>query len=671
MPQNDYIKHAPTHLAYRADIDGLRAIAVSVVVLFHAFPTLIGGGFVGVDIFFVISGFLISKILIGSMEKKTFSFRDFYGRRIRRIFPALILVMASSLAFGYFALFPDEFMLLSKHVIGGAGFIANLMLWYEVGYFDVASETKPLLHLWSLGIEEQFYIFWPILLALAVRFRSSIVVMTLLCLAASLLVNVSGVHRFPSATFYSIASRAWELLIGGLLAYLSMRNFSMRFGTWQYGSAQHGGVASGAMFDSATAGGRNLLSVTGLALIVAACTIVRPEKAFPGWWALLPALGAALLIGAGPAAWVNRVILSNRLLVWIGTISYPLYLWHWPLLSFARIVESQMPSREIRLGAVCVAVLLAWLTFCIVELPVRRRSHGGAVAVLVVLMVTVAGFAGVIYHGQGLPERASVVENKALQKALLTVEDRASSTACKQLYGFATLWEYCLLAKPNSAPTVALVGDSHGYHIVAGLTKYYTSKGENLWYLGTRIPFWGVADGPGTDKYQQATKPMLDLALNTASVHTVILSTIQKFSADNAEGKLLIDQFRETLRRFVTAGKHVIYVYDVPNLDFEPRSCIKRAGVASSQTKSDCSMARVKFDDATREHNAIVQSVLKEFPIVEVFSTAPYLCDTKRCHGMIDGRLMYRDVNHLTYDGDLYIGSKFADEQAARANRQR
>ncbi|WP_426192751.1 acyltransferase family protein [Massilia sp. DWR3-1-1] len=670
MHRQATVSPAPSHLTYRADIDGLRAIAVGFVVLFHAFPAAIKGGFVGVDIFFVISGFLISKILIGGLQRGSFAFRDFYARRIRRIFPALIVVMGSSLAFGYVAMFPDEFMLLAKHVMGGAGFIANLMLWYEVGYFDVAAETKPLLHLWSLGIEEQFYLVWPILLALVFRFKSGVVQLILLCLLVSLLVNVAGVHRFPSATFYSIASRAWELLFGALLACLSLRQFALRFGHWQYASADHGATVSGALFDSASASGRALMSAAGLLCIVIACAVVRSDQAFPGWWALLPVLGAALLIAAGPTAWVNRHILGNRVMVWLGMISYPLYLWHWPLLSFARIIESGMPSWQIRLGAVVAAVLLAWLTYRLVELPLRRRGRKGATILLVSLMLVVAGVAGLIYRAQGLPERASVVATAAQQKALLTVEDRASATACKLRYGFATLWEYCLLAKPDAAPTVAMVGDSHAYHLSAGFTKYYTAQGENLWFLGTRIPFWGGADGPGSDKYQQATRQMLDLALNTPTVHKVILSTIQKFSADTPDGTLLIAQFRETLRRYVAAGKHVIYIYDVPNLDFEPRSCIKRGAIPSSTTRTDCSMARATFDDATRAHNAIVQSVLKQFPTVEVFSTAPYLCDASRCHGMIDGKLMYRDVNHLTYDGDLLLGSKFAAEQAARAARR-
>lgn len=645
----------------------MRGIAVLIVVIFHAFPSFLAGGFVGVDIFFVISGFLISKILITSYEKKTFRYADFYSRRIKRIFPALVVVLAASLTFGWFALFPDEYKLLGKHIVGGAGFVSNILLWFEVGYFDTAAETKPLLHLWSLGIEEQFYIFWPILLGIAFRFRANVLQLTFILLTLSLLVNVAGVHKLPSATFYSIASRAWELLIGASLAYLSMQRMSIYFGGVRR-QVPGGGSDTAPLFDSSSPAGRNLMSVVGLGFIILACVLVRGGKSFPGWWALLPTLGAALLIAAGPAAWVNRVILSSRLFVWIGLISYPLYLWHWPLLSFAQIVESGTPAIGIRAAAVGAAVLLAWLTYKLLETPIRRQAKGSpaTVVVLSVLMVAVAGVGGWVYKKEGLPLRASIVENANLQKALITVEDRDNAAACKARYGFDTLWEYCLLAQVDKAPTVALIGDSHAYHVVAGFMKYYGERGENLLYLGTRIPFWGVTPGVN-DRYQEATPQMLELALKTESIKTVVISTIVKLNNDTEEGKLLVEQFRATLRKYVDAGKQVIYFYDVPTLDFDPRACIKRAGIASSTTNRDCSMAAADYRKAVAANDQIVASVLKGFPTITTFAPATYLCDESRCRGMIDKKLMYRDTNHLSYEGDLYIGEKFAQEQKAKA----
>ena len=642
---------AAQHLTYRPDIDGMRGIAVLVVVLFHAFPSLIVGGFVGVDVFFVISGYLISTILIGEFGNKSFSYANFYARRARRIFPALILVMTATLAFGWIALFPDELELLGKHVVGGAAFLSNVFLWFEVGYFDTAAETKPLLHLWSLGIEEQFYIVWPILLALAFKFRASVLWLTVILLVASFGINVGGIAQYPSATFYSIASRAWELLIGALLACLALRQ--------AFGAAQPVAAANGAAL-------RNALSVAGLALIVAACVLVRGGKGFPGWWALMPTVGAALLIAAGPRAWLNRVVLSNRLLVWVGLISYPLYLWHWPLLSFAQIVESGVPALEIRGAAVAAAVLLAWLTYEAIEKPIRRqRRHGAKVAlVLGLLVVAVGAFGGWIYRNEGLPQRARIVDNANFQKSLILVEDRANAAACKKEYGFETIYEYCLKAQIGRPPTVALIGDSHAYHVVAGLTKYYNARGENLVYFGTAIPLIGVKASL-TDHYQAATPRMLELALTTPSIKKVIISTILKHDTDTEDGKRLVGQFRATLKAFLDAGKEVMYFYDVPTLDFDPRACIPRAGVASSTTNRACAMRVEDHDKAVRAHNEIVASVLKEFPSVTTYAPAKYMCDDRQCKGMIDRALMYRDTNHLSYEGDLYVGERFAEEQEA------
>ncbi|RYE52744.1 MAG: acyltransferase, partial [Hyphomicrobiales bacterium] len=201
-------KEEAPHLAhpkYRPDIDGLRAIAVLAVVGYHAFPDWVRGGFIGVDIFFVISGFLISTIILGSLSGKGFSYREFYARRIRRIFPALLPVMAAAFAFGWYVLLSDEFRQLGKHIVASAGFVSNLVLWGEAGYFDTAAEAKPLLHLWSLAVEEQFYIFWPVLLGLVWRFKGARGLMFWMWVAASLsfLLNVAGVHRHADATFYS------------------------------------------------------------------------------------------------------------------------------------------------------------------------------------------------------------------------------------------------------------------------------------------------------------------------------------------------------------------------------------------------------------------------------------------------------------------------------------
>jgi peptidoglycan/LPS O-acetylase OafA/YrhL len=646
LPQ-DAAAATALHPAYRADIDGLRAIAVLSVVLFHAFPSLLPGGFTGVDIFFIISGFLIGSILLNGLRAGRFGFADFYARRVRRIFPALTLVLASSAAFGWLALFPDEYSMLGKHMLGGAGFLSNFFLWNEVGYFDTAADTKPLLHLWSLAVEEQFYIMWPLALWLAFRLRWAAWKLTLGLGALSFVVNVAGVHSHASATFYSPASRMWELLLGATLAYMSVHRIGLLAGVRGDGGDQ--------WIDLAGPRARHWAACCGLLLIAAGLALAAPGKHFPGWWALLPTLGALLLIAAGPASWINRRLLANPVLVWFGLISYPLYLWHWPLLSFMRILEGGLPGRKARVAALALAVLLAWLTVLLLERPLRRPAHGGRkVALLAAAMLALAGTGAWIYLARGLPQRAVVVENASQHKALVLVEDTANAAACKRRYDFDTLYQYCLLDQPTQAPTVALIGDSHGYHIVAGLSRHYRAQGENLWYLGTREPYWGVE--AGADPYQLATPRMLDAAFNTASVKTVIFSTAAKLGNETAEGRARVALFRDTLRRFIDSGRKVIWVNDVPMLDFDPRSCIKRAGVANSTTRRDCSAPRAEFDRKVAAHAAAVASVLKDYPQVQLLDAAAPLCDAERCHGIIGGKMLYRDTHHLSYDGDLYVG---------------
>lgn len=385
-------------MKYRPDIDGLRAVAVLAVVFFHAFPDLMPGGFVGVDVFFVISGFLISGIIFTALERGNFSFRDFYARRIRRIFPALILVLVTVYGAGWFLLYADRFAELGKHTAGGAGFIANFVLWREAGYFDGASDTKPLLHLWSLGVEEQFYLIWPLVAWLAWKRRFDLLALTLVVFLGSMYFNFDRIRRDLIGTFYAPHTRFWELMTGAVLAHLAALPSRTRITRWLHDQFER--IVS-------TSSARNTMSVAGLALIAISVIVIDQSRHFPGRWAVLPVAGSALLIAAGPGAVINRSVLSQPLVVGIGLISYPLYLWHWPMLSLLRLTEGDTPPVATRLIAVLAAVVLSWLTYAIIERPIRfgprRRATVGALCVL----LAAVGLAGYYtYQADGLWARA-------------------------------------------------------------------------------------------------------------------------------------------------------------------------------------------------------------------------------------------------------------------------
>jgi len=464
------ISHKQIHLAYRPDIDGLRAIAVLSVVAFHAFPDFIAGGFIGVDIFFVISGFLISSIIFSNLEQERFSIISFYDKRIRRIFPALALVMFASFVMGWFTLLQDEFEKLGEHLIAGTAFVSNFVLKRESGYFDSAAELKPMLHLWSLAIEEQFYIFWPLLLAVVWKYKLGFLRITALLGISSFALNVYLINVNPVSAFYLPFTRFWELMVGGVLAYQTL----------------HQRARIGKKGD--------MLGLVGLLLLLSGFWLISRERSFPGFWALLPCLGAYALIAAGPEGWVNKTLLSNRLAVWFGLISYPLYLWHWPIFSFARIIVGD-PSVTLRLVLVVVSVLLAYGTYRLVERPLRfGGGHIRPVALAASLsMVAMLGISAVLndgYPGHGFrdSERTAFSEhfdNRAPELKYLDRERIVEKNREKCNFydipsfrkGQATrvpvskIDDDCIVPPPSAKHIVFLWGDSHASQLYFGLKK--------------------------------------------------------------------------------------------------------------------------------------------------------------------------------------------------------
>jgi peptidoglycan/LPS O-acetylase OafA/YrhL len=356
--------------AYRRDIDGLRGIAIALVLGYHAFPSLVRSGFIGVDVFFVISGYLISSII----------FSDFYSRRIKRIFPALILVLMACLVAGQVLLLPPQFVQLAKHVAAGAFFVSNVALVREVDYFDIAAELKPLLHLWSLSIEEQFYVLWPLLLVIFRRLNINIFLAILTALGVSLVLNIVRVQAHSVTTFYSPITRGWELLMGCGLAYVHV-----------YRSHAVLSIA-GALRIRPSARLTNIGALAALGCIAIAVFLIDRKTVYPGWPAILPTLGTLLLIAVGEKTWINRNLLGHDVPVFVGLISYPLYLWHYPLLSFARILESEAPSPAQCIALLAASFILAWLTYVYVEKPIRNsanRKGKWLTAILLCLMIIV------------------------------------------------------------------------------------------------------------------------------------------------------------------------------------------------------------------------------------------------------------------------------------------
>ena len=553
---------------YRPDIDGLRAIAVLAVVVFHAQPERLPGGFVGVDVFFVISGFLITRLLLERLRRERFSLWDFYQRRARRILPALGVVLTATWAAGYALMFADEFARLGRHMVAGVAFVSNAVLYAEAGYFDTASSSKPLLHLWSLAIEEQYYLLWPALLWAATRARWSrpwlLATLCLLSFAAALWTQ----PRDASLAFYAPWTRCWELFAGAWLASVPA-------------------VAGLAGVRAA------VLSMVGALALAAAIILFSSFLPHPGWSTLLPVVGAALLIAAGPAAPANRLLLARWGLPRIGLVSYPLYLWHWPLLTFLRLLSHRPPTAGEAACVVALAVLLAELTWRLVETPVRHartRRPLGVVATTMVLLLAL----GAATHGSHGMLRRPIARSNAANTLELQWNSRGTAD-CRA--GFHLLVDFCWRS-PGQAPVrVLVVGDSTANALAPGLGEVLAPYGAGVLNLGTSAcpPIRGLLPEPAWKVGPHCAEVVAEAyrrALASPDIEVVVLSWLAKDldiwgipgAADqhalDRRHALLAPLIARDIDALVAAGKTVVVSYDMPYLQFDPRNCLPRPGAA-------------------------------------------------------------------------------------------
>jgi len=662
-------------LAYRADIDGLRAIAVLAVVIFHAFPQVLPGGFVGVDVFFVISGYLISSIIFKALDGGTFSFADFYARRVRRIFPALVLVVLTSLLLGWAVLLPDEYAQLGKHAAAGLGFVANVAYWMESGYFDTAAELKPLLHLWSLGVEEQFYIVWPAVVLLLWRFGAGLWWTTAGLALVSFGISVWLSPVFPSASYFLPFSRAWELLAGAMLALAPRSRGGQSF------------VRPGLLQET--------LVGLGLVLIVLALVLVNKTRDFPGAWALLPVLGAVLLIACAPGSWIGRRLLSNRVMVWFGLISFPLYLWHWPLLAFLRIVKGGELDGQLLLAAVGLAIVLAWLTYRLIEAPVRHLPGWRTVAALVLICVVVGGQGWSTFNREGMPFRLKDAQAKEEAGAMAWPSHLSGSEACgdgvpEHLVG------RCLIADVTRVPDVALIGDSHANHYYWGLSRELASMNLNLLQFaaeGCPLLFdYDLLQGGESQGCRAVAMSAFQHVLDTSSIHTVILAgrwvaamtgvqlagrsdvgrNIVAVGRDGvsvslSRAEVLIEAVDRTLSVLQAAGKRVIFLDSVPELDFNIRECIawEPNRFVKRIPRTECEVSRERIEVRAEQYRPALYHVLERHPAVSVIDPVGYMCDARACYGRRDGVLLYRDDDHLSLGGSYWVAGQLRDAFAA------
>jgi peptidoglycan/LPS O-acetylase OafA/YrhL len=618
-------------IPYRPDIDGLRAIAVLSVIGFHANPALIPGGFVGVDIFFVISGFLISSLILSGLRDGSFSFMEFYGRRIRRLFPALIIVLLATWGLGWFSLPPTEYAALGRHTLAGAAFAANILNYSEVGYFDMPAATKPLLHLWSLGVEEQFYIVFPALLLLLWRYRAVRSSLALIGIV-SFALNIGLVRNHPFFTFYLPLTRFWEFVAGGLLAF----------------SPSHG-RAFGVPMPSALLAlpWRDFSAATGMLLILAGISFASNES-FPGWWALLPVLGAFFIIGAGPQARLNRTILANPKMVFVGLISYPLYLWHWPILVFARtIIRSDHGNEYLRTTAIIAVGLtfvLAWLTYQFIERPVRaRRSVYAArriTAALSASLAVVALLGLAIVQIGGLAIRYPN-EVQALLTPLTVGADYPPADESKN----------------SAGPLLLTYGDSHAGHLVAGLRLLQNERTFRLSLAG-----WGWGCAPVQDVKSADEEKCRKLAASNEKLFVQLKPDIVVIGGAWPQYKH-VERISETLRIFQRVGiRRIVVIGPVPAWPQPPQTMLYKAYRADPLHRIPERL--FGFDKRTLMVDRQLREITSSLS-VDYISAYDTLCNENGCLvrlGNTARDIVQVDLTHFSVAGSWFFVSHIAHQ---------
>lgn len=664
------VAHAP---GYRKDVDGLRAVAIVPVVLFHCGMGALSGGFVGVDVFFVISGFLITSVIAREIAAGRFSMARFYVRRAKRILPALAAVTMITLAVGFVLLGPSELEDLGRSAFWTALSGSNISFWRETNYFAGPADVKPLLMTWSLGVEEQFYLLWPIALVVAVRRRLPPLAMLGVLAAASFATAWWGVLHQPAGAFYLLPTRGWELALGAALGLGAAKGTGEIVRSWL----------------------RDLSSLAGLLLVAAAVATFDDHTPFPGPAALLPCVGTALLLWAGEGALVNRVLLSARPLVFVGLVSYSLYLWHWPILAFLRIQhDGELPAAPAA-WAVAVACGLAYASWRFVEQPFRRasaRRPGSVLLRYAAVVIVVALTGGIAWAGKGFPSRvpAEVARADAARADWGPLHWAGCHGSPSRLPN-----PRCVTGPDGERQMVTLWGDSHADAISPAIQAWAERQGMGFVQItrsgcpplaGARVLVNRIESSSCMTFLAQA----LEFVTHDPRIGVVVLASRWPLLTETVANEggptvhLLEDRsgelgkegsrraFEIALRRvsaaILASGKELVVIGPIPEMGRHVPDCLVRRAMPLGAF-SDCGASAVEVLERERFATSAIERLAREVPSIRTFFPAEVLCRGGRCRSVLDGAVLYLDDDHLTSAGARLLAGPLGaaiSEQRAR-----
>ena len=646
--------------AYRADIDGLRAVAVLSILFYHVGIDAFGGGYVGVDIFFVISGFLITTIIVRELGDQSFTIGRFYERRVRRILPALTFVLVATLCAGFFLLPPGQLENLAQSALATSVFSSNIFFFAGTGYFDGPSEAKPLLHTWSLAVEEQYYILFPLLLMLihkrlAGRYLLPVAAIAALSFLACALLTPSR----PTATFFLIPFRAWELFIGSLLA-----------------------IGAVPLLTSPAA--RHLLASAGLAMVLISVFGFTPATEFPGIAAALPTLGTAAVIHAGSSGeHLFRRSLSWRPLVFVGLISYSLYLWHWPLVVYAKLMLVNEFNDAERTAVIVASFVFATLSWKFVEAPFRDRerfpSRGRLFAGAGVVTAAVMAFAAVFVLQGGMPSRDLPA---GMQEIVAADPGWAHWKACEELGEERNSNpELCSIGAEGD-PGFLLWGDSHALALASAVNLKALETGHSgLIAVRTACPPLIGIDREGRSSCREFNAAILDRITSEPGIDTVILAARwtlatngNRYKNESGSNVTLADEdpatsgtanavlFERGMARTLSAldklGKRVVLVGQVPEIGYDVPSSNYSARLTGRDVEAMIAPTRTEYLERSRIVQAVLSRVSANYDLVRL-EPADVLCPGERCRVVIDDTPLYRDDNHLSLRGNVLVADLF------------
>lgn len=645
------------HIKYREDIDALRGLAVLLVVIYHAFPEILPGGFIGVDVFFVISGYLITSIMLLSINRGDFSLKEFYARRIRRLFPALITVLLFVLGLGWLVLFPEEYQQLGTHVAKSVIFILNFELINEVGYFDVESHYKPLLHLWTLSVEEQYYLLWPLIILLFLKINKHPGYLLSFLFIASLSANLYFSQGYTQETYYHTLTRFWQLAAGSLLAVWLINHQSNLINYF----------------------GGKLTMWGGAILISLSAVFIDSQMIYPGYLAILPVVGAVMIIVA------NSRLKQYAGLVKLGLISYPLYLWHWVILSFLYIYLGRKPETLALVLAVILSLIFAYLTYKYIE-QLRYQKSVTPYLITVLVIIGLTGF--YVEHKKGLPDRQSMdnfTEANAQFKRTPAKDDLCVGYA-NEVLEQQQVFDYCRASSLEKSKLIAIIGDSHAHVLFPGISSLANSHEYGTILLAnSSCPTLQGFEWGRNSKEVEACKVKIEQILTIIEkdprVKKVIMATrgpvyihgevegiFTKESVDNSlalvkDPKQTYDAyfegFKNTLLRLEKTShvKDVFYKLENPELDFLPKEVIPRPydyfNISTNRSFIDKSLY-LKRMSIYRDYASLLKP-----PKLTILDPVEALCNVHSCSSTIDGKFLYADDDHLSVFGSNYIATYF------------